>query len=199
MSYHEDKKYCLAKSFIKKIKGQVVLALTIFLNCNSYAGTSSDNETADEYAVKATYIYNILRFVSWPDSSPLASTESLNICLFKDDPFGLYLDQISKKSITKKPIKLKTIMSPSESASCHLIFINDNRELDKFKGGFQLEHNDSILLGNDIEFIKNGGLLSFYIDNSKVRLGANRTAIANTRLNISSMLIEVCKLHDEER
>ena len=198
MSHHEEKKCCLAKSFIKNIKGLVVLALTISLGYNSYADTSPSNDTADEYAVKAAYIYNILRFVSWPDSSPLASTESLNICLFKDDSFAPYLDPISKKSIGKKPIKLKTIMSPSEAGSCHLIFINDSRELDKFKDGLQLDHNDSILLGNDIEFIKNGGLLSFYIDNNKVRLGANRTAIANTRLQISSMLIEVCKLHDEE-
>ena len=176
----------------------VVVALTIFLSCNSYADTSAGNETADEYAVKAEYIYNILRFVSWPDSSPLASTESLTICLFKENPFGLHLDPISKKSIAKKPIKLKTIMNPSEAGSCHLIFISDSRELDNFKDGLQLDDNDSILLGNDIEFIKNGGLLSFYSDNNKVRLGANRTAIANTPLEISSMLIEVCKLHDEE-
>lgn len=194
-----DKSRNSTKSFIHNIKGLLFLVISIVLSCNSHAESGQANETANEYAVKAAYIYNILRFVSWPESSPLASTESLSICLFKKDPFNHYLDAISGKTVGNKPIRIKTIIKPSDATSCHLVFIKDSKELVKFKANHQLKYTDSILLGNDIEFVENGGLFSFYIENNKVRLGANRTAIDSTRLKISSMLIEVCKLYGDDK
>jgi YfiR/HmsC-like len=187
----------LTKSFITKIKGLIILGLAIVLSSNSsYAGATAIDTTADEYAVKAAYIYNILRFVSWPDSSPLAHTKSLNICLFKEDPIDQYLAPISKKSINRKPIKLKAIMKPSDAGSCHLVFFEDKEQLAMLDDNGTLPFpSDSIFLADDIEFVKNGGLFSFYTENNKVRLGANRTAIANSHLQISSLLLEVCKLH----
>ena len=188
--------YYQAKPFIKRIKSLLFLAFALTLSCNSYAESRTISETADEYAVKAAYIYNILRFVSWPASSPLANTQSLNICLFENDPFDQYLAPISKKSISKKQIRLKTIIKPSDASSCHLVFFEDNEQLEVFKDSdAPFNPGDSILLGDDIDFVKNGGLFSFYIEDNKVRLGANRTAIANTDLHISSLLLEVCKLH----
>jgi len=200
LNCYANKNRYLTKPFIKRIKGLLFIACTTTLSCNSYAESTAISETADEYAVKAAYIYNILRFVSWPDSSPLANTKSLNICLFKEDPFDQYLEPISKKSISKKQIKLKTIMQPSDASSCHLVFFEDNEQLEMFKDtNTPFNPSDSILLGDDIDFVKNGGLFSFYIEDNKVRLGASRTAIANTHLHISSLLLEVCKLHGETK
>lgn len=153
-----------------------------------------ESGSAAEYAVKAAYIYNILRFVSWDKGTPLARSETLNICLLKEDPFSDYLDPIRKKSIGGKKIELRTIDKLSQSTSCHLVFINKgNYDLDTLKS------SNSILLGNNIEFVKNGGLFSFYIENNKVRLMANRNAITNTNLNISSQLLEVSRLYGEEQ
>lgn len=187
-----------SKPFIKRIKSLLFLAFTLVFWCNCYAEPRTISDAADTYAVKADYIYNILRFVRWPASSPLASTKSLNICLFEDDPFDRYLAAISKKSISKKQIKLKTIIKPSDASSCHLVFFEDSEQLEIFKDNdTPFKPGDSILLGDDIDFVKNGGLFGFYIEDNKVRLGANRTAIANTDLHISSLLLEVCKLHGE--
>lgn len=169
--------------------------ICITLACSiSHVRANPEPGSAAEYAVKAAYIFNILRFVSWDEDSPLAQTETLDICLFKKDPFSHYLDPIRKKSIGKKQIKLRTINDIPQSSSCHLIFINDG-DFDKNS----MKHGDSVLLGNSIEFVKDGGLFSFYIENNKVRLGANRQAIANTNLNISSQLLEVSRLFGEEQ
>ena len=197
MNLYLNKNRLQAKSFTENLKGPIILALTIILNGNCYAGTG--NETASVDSVKATYIYNILRFVSWPDSSPLSNTESLTVCLFKKNTFALNLDAISKRSVGNKDIKLKTIMVPAESAPCHLVFIDDKTITANFKDEFLLENNDSILLGNNIEFVKNGGLFGFYIEGDKVGLAANRAALAETDLEISSLLIEVCKLHGKNK
>jgi len=188
-----------SRTFVFLTKGSLCF-ICIILLCNiSYARTNSEANGAAEYAVKAAYIYNILRFVSWDKNTPLAQSDSLNVCLFRDNPFNRYLDPIRGKSIGNKKIKLRTINDVSQSASCHLIFIDDNDYFDTEKIKQQIKRSDSILLGNDIEFVKNGGLFSFYIENNKVKLGANRSAIADTELNISSQLIEVCQLYGEQK
>jgi len=108
------------------------------------------------------------------------------------------MDPIRKKSVGKKQIKLKTINKASESDLCHLIFISNKNDFKAIITDQSFKHSDSILLGNDIEFVKEGGVFSFYIENNKVRLVANKKAIANAEFKISSLLIEVCKLHGEE-
>ncbi len=178
-------------SLAKGLSSFIYLALLCHVG---FARANPESGSAAEYAVKAAYIYNILRFVSWDKNTPLARSETLNICLFKEDPFSHYLDPIRKKSIGKKKIELRTIDKFSQSTPCHLIFINNgNYDLDTLK------NSNSILLGNNIEFVKNGGLFSFYIENNKVRLAANKNAIANTNLNISSQLLEVSRLYGKEQ
>ena len=178
-------------SLAKGLSSFIYLALLCHVG---FARANPESGSAAEYAVKAAYIYNILRFVSWDKNTPLARSETLNICLFKEDPFSHYLDPIRKKSIGKKKIELRTIDKFSQSTPCHLIFINNgNYDLDTLK------NSNSILLGNNIEFVKNGGLFSFYIENNKVRLVANKNVIANTNLNISSQLLEVCRLYGKEQ
>lgn len=154
--------------------------------------------TATENAVKAAYIYNILRFVSWDDSSPLAHTESLNVCLYNSHSFKPNLEPMTKKVIDGKKIRISTITS-IEQSSCHLIFIDNSDRISAGMIAEQSKNNDAILLGNDEAFIKNGGLFGFYIEDNKVRLSANRNTLAKTRLNISSLLIEVCRLYGGEQ
>jgi len=151
-----------------------------------------------EYAVKAAYIYNILRFVNWDENSPLAKSDSLNICLFRADPFNRYLEPVTKKTIHGKPIKLKRVNDLSDTGNCHLIFVANSNDFNAEKIIQQNKRSDSILLGNNIQFVKNGGLFGFSIENNKVKLLANRHAIDNSRLKISSMLIEVSRLYGDQ-
>ena len=48
--------------------------------------TADNKSTVSEYAVKAAYIYNILRFVSWDKSRQLSHAETLSVCqLIRED------------------------------------------------------------------------------------------------------------------
>lgn len=161
------------------------------------AHAEANKSTSTEYAVKAAYIYNILRFVDWEEPSPLSKTESLNICLKQDNRFQQHLTPISKKSIKGKQIQLKIINRLEDSEGCHLIFIDNNDSTDIARVIQELKHSDTILLGNNIDFVSRGGLFGFHIIDNKVRLAANRKTLEQSRLKISSLLIEVCQLIGE--
>jgi hypothetical protein len=186
------------KAFADISKGFLLLALLFALVSTPEIKAASGNKASAGYAEKAAYLYSILRFVYWDDDSQLAQTESLNVCLFKHDPFGHSLDSVRGKTIGNRQVKFKTISSTEQSGLCHLIYFSDKSDYRILKSEPSFEHEDTILLGNDIEFLKAGGLLSIYIENDKIRLAANRSAINNAGVNLSSLLLETCQIYGEE-
>jgi len=175
----------------------MVFALLATANLNTTLAADSKN-TASEYAVKAAYIYNILRFVKWHERSQLSHTETLNVCLTNDNLHKQSLAPIEKKRIKDKQIQLKSMARLTQSEDCHLIFI-DKAKTDITELTQQLKHDDTILLGNNIDFVRHGGLFGFHITDNKVKLAANRKSIEKSRLKISSLLIEACQLIGEDQ
>ncbi len=55
-----------------------------------------------EYKVKAGYLYNFTKFVTWPESK----SPTFNLCLLGSDPFGDAIDPIEEKSAFARPIKV---------------------------------------------------------------------------------------------
>jgi len=197
---------------LKTILGTIFYRVTSFIRLQSMLAAcvccsilfssnmhAAETNNAAEYAVKAAYIYNILRFVSWPDGHLLAQTDTVNICLLKQNPFKQYLEPIKSMAITGRSIRLKTIQSLKSSSDCHLIFFQqeEQQETPLFKQFIQ--SSDAILLGENIEFINDGGMFGFFIQNNKVKLGANRKAISNPDIHISALLLEVSQLFGEQQ
>ncbi|HEU5051094.1 MAG TPA: YfiR family protein, partial [Gemmatimonadales bacterium] len=47
-----------------------------------------------EYQVKAAYLLNFARYVSWPEGAFASPTAPLPICVLGADPFGNALDEV---------------------------------------------------------------------------------------------------------
>lgn len=171
-------------------KNATVVAALFFLCATPH--TIFAKSIAPEYAVKAAYIFNILRFVEWPDNSPQKNTSSINICMLGENDFGPHIKPIENKNIEGKPLRIIKKHSLKQTLDCHLVFVSSAElyppdEISKILGSKKI-----IVLGNDLDFVKNGGMFSFYIENKKVRLALNKNTLANSGLKVSSLLLEVC-------
>ena len=52
-----------------------------------------------EYQIKAAFIYNFLKFVDWPRDALPDGSETINICVLRDDPFADALESIKGKTV----------------------------------------------------------------------------------------------------
>src|SRR5207302_1540669 len=67
---------------------------------------SAQAPQTSEYQVKAAYLANFPKFVEWP--AQVAKSESFNICVLGQDPFGVALDAaVAGESIDSIPIAAK--------------------------------------------------------------------------------------------
>jgi len=176
--------------------------LSVALSLCLFAVNASHAQAIDshpEYAVKAAYIFNVLRFIDWPESpvSPAANQE-INVCLLGNNQIEQYLRPIESKKIGDTAIKLMRIDSAAQTTNCHLVFIANASKTLSTQTINNTRNKPIITIGNNLEFTQKGGLLAFYIVDNKVRLSLNKNTLDHSTLKASALLLEVCDIVEEE-
>jgi hypothetical protein len=148
-----------------------------------------------EYQVKAAFLLNFTRFVEWPLN---ISKAPINLCLFKDDPFGNALDEVIRgKTINGHELLVHRINDLPGLKACQLVFVSNSEDkylpevLESLKGV------SALVVGESEDFAERGGGLQFYLEDHKVRFCANVDALQRAGLNVSSKLLALARIvHD---
>jgi hypothetical protein len=171
----------------------IVIALSLAGIMNGYC---QDKSTAEEYQVKAAFLYNFARFIEWPKHT-LASTDTFNLCILGDDPFGDSLNLIKGKMIGNKRLEVKFCKDINDVGQCHILFISSSEKshLTALLSGLRNAH---VLTVSDIEgFAKRGGIINFFTEENKIRFEINVGAASRNGLIISSKLLQLAKIVGE--
>ena len=145
------------------------------------------------YEVKAAYIFNLLPFTTWPASAFASADAPLNVCVATPDPFGSILRRtFESERVGTHPVAVKTISSPGAVRDCHVLFVGDDAD---GNGAFeQASQNAPVLtIGESRQFQQRGGIITFVIENSRVRFDVNQQAAARAGLQLSSKILQVAR------
>jgi hypothetical protein len=161
---------------------------------------ANDDDLPTEYQVKAAFLYNFLKFVDWPDSAFINSDAPYVIGVLGQDPFENYLDQITKdKKVKGRPIVIKRFKRYQQLKECHILFFSYSEE-SRYRRVLADIGNKSVLTVGDTDvFIKDGGMIRFFMTDNKVRFEINLTATKNSNLKLSSKLLQLAKIVDDVR
>ena len=147
------------------------------------------SETANEYEVKAAFLYKFASFVEWPPDPP---SPTLCIGVVGQDPFGSMLEGVVKgKSINGRNFQIRRYKSAQDAVACHIIFISSSERsrlrsvLDRLRGSAALTVSDNP------GFCESGGMIDFEILDQKVRFAINQEAAEQAHLKLSSKLLNV--------
>jgi hypothetical protein len=147
---------------------------------------------ANEFQVKAAYLYNFGRFVQWPDESGADRNESFEICVLGMDPFGQALDAtLAGGTIGGKSVAAKRITKPQDVDSCRILFISSSEE-SHLKEDLAALDKTRVLTVSDIpRFSERGGMIGFILDGNRVRFDVNLDSAQGAGLTLSSELLKV--------
>ncbi len=149
-------------------------------------------QPANEYEVKAAFLFNFTRFVDWPTSP---GSGPFCIGIEGADPFGGALDEAVKgRSAGGHTIAVKHFNAGEEPAACEIVFISgaDARKTGAALG--RLQHAAVLTVGEGPGFCHRGGVIAFEVEDSRVRLEINPDAAQRARLQISSKLLTLATL-----
>jgi hypothetical protein len=145
-----------------------------------------------EYQVKAAFLLNFTKFIEWPASAFDTPDSPIVICILGDDPFGNTLDQIvAGEVVAGHKITVQRIKRPPPSKSCQVLFVG---RLEKEVLKSLPEVGPGVLtIGEGENFVHDGGMIAFVVENRRVRFGINETAAESAGLKLSSKLLNVAK------
>jgi hypothetical protein len=152
-----------------------------------------------ELQVKAAFIINFTRFIYWNTKEHPETASPITICVFGTDPIGDLLYDFSKKKTDDPPIIVNKIKKNiGDITNCQLLFVSRSKEQQMPVILEQLE-GSNVLTVSDIDgFARHGGMIGFFIENGKVKIEINLSAVNKARLKISAKLLEVAKIVSEK-
>ncbi len=149
-------------------------------------------ESAQEYVVKAAFLYNLAKFVEWPDPQ---SKEPLFFGILGQDPFGETLDRtVANKLIGGRPVAIKRSAELGPLADCQIVFVSasETKRLKQILKAF--EGRQVLTVGDSEEFVKSGGATALVLEQNRVVLEVNPDQTARAGLKISSRALEVARI-----
>jgi len=182
---------------MRRLRLKLALAAT-FLICGLQARAQNfDAAGSSEYLVKAGFIYNFAKLVEWPAASFTSSGQPIVIGVLGSDSFATTLERVVEgKKIELRPFsvkRLKSLKDPKDCA-CQMLFIAA-AESTHAEEIIQLLRGASVLtIAETPGFSKQGGIINFVLEDSKVRFEVNVDAAKHAGLNISSRLLSLAKI-----
>ncbi len=173
--------------------------LLVIAVCIVAAGTSpSYGQSAREYQIKAAFLYNFTKYVSWPASKFADEDTPLSLCVIGQDPFGPVLEEtITGKTFKGRAILINRLQAIDDLKQCHLLFVSSS-EQDRVAQITSSASGAGVLTTGDMDrFTNQGGVIKLTKQRNKVRFEINRTAADRAGLTISSRLLKLATIVEE--
>jgi len=143
-----------------------------------------------EYQVKAAYLYNFGKFVSWPADAGV--TSEFDVCVLGTDPFGPLLDAtVSDSTINGKRVIARRIVRAQDAATCRVVFIAASESQRLSSDLAILSKLHVLTVSDNSHFLDRGGMIQFVFEGDRVRFAVNLTAAQEAGLTLSSELLKV--------
>jgi hypothetical protein len=154
----------------------------------STAGTALARSATLEYQVKAAFLLSFATFTEWPATAFESPSSPLRICVMGDDPFdGSLARTVQGETVAGHPVVTHHVDSGEALTHCHVLFVPRTAEA-------AMERSP---IGRPLTIAPPAGpraIISFAVDQGRVRFDVNRTAAERRGLRLSSKLLRIARL-----
>jgi hypothetical protein len=154
----------------------------------------AEGPVADEYPVKAAFLFNFAKFVEWPTVAFKSSDDPIAICVLGQNPFrGALDDVVRNKSVANRPFVVREVVNAQQALVCQIVFVTASERkrfrflLDGLKG------RSILTVGEADDFTASGGIINFRLKDARVRIEIDAAAAERVGLHISSKLLSLAE------
>ncbi len=152
---------------------------------------------AEEYELKAVFLYNIANFISWPESVFENESAPFNFCVLGKDPFGGSLENTIKNETVKSRVaKVLYLQTLEQTTQCQILFVSDSERTHIDEIAAWVNTHPVLLVGDTDDFIHHGGMVKFFMQERRMRLAINPTAVQAVNLSMNANLLRVAQIVD---
>jgi hypothetical protein len=154
------------------------------------AAKTTRAQTAEEYRVKASFIFHFAQLVDWPPEKTAQTDTSLVLCTLGEDPFqGALEGMVAGKVIGNRILRVRHLGEPQEMQACQIIFLGRAQSKRIPTLVATLHHAPILTVGETAGFLDAGGMIDFLLEDKQIRFEVNLDAAESADLKIRSRLL----------
>ena len=185
------------RAFLSPCRVLAAVLLGIMVSPSGAAGRPTS-----EASVKAGFIYNFTRFVTWPAAAFSGRKAPFVIGVGGSGQLGGVLSEATEsRAVGTRSIVIRQIGSgpqPGELRGCHILVFDDvarRRAAELFSS---LRGASVLTVGSAEGFAKRGGAIGFRRDGRRLALDLSLEAVAEANLRVSAQLKQISRLVERE-
>lgn len=152
---------------------------------------AQESDAAVEYKIKAAFLLNFAKFISWPEESFTDEKQLFKVCVLGKNPFGSALTAIKSRTVGSRKIDLNYVDDLEQAGSCHLLFISAS-EKNNLINIHKVLADKTIIMVSDIDgFVSSGGIIEFVRRDNKLAFKINLNRAREQGLEIHSALLNL--------
>jgi hypothetical protein len=174
------------------------VSITWILFIAALPGLSQSVDNA-EYPLKLALLYKFAQFVEWPPDAFPNARSPLVVCVVGEDPFQADLkEELRTRSVGSHRVEVAMVKRASDLRACHVVFITAAEKKYARAIVASARAADALTVGETKGFAQDGGIIRFTIDANKLSFEINLDAARQSRLKISSKLLALAKIVQNE-
>jgi len=151
---------------------------------------TGEDRAMSEYQVKAAFLYNFTKFVSWPAAAFATTNAPFVLGIAGTDPFGKSLDEVVRNEMVENhPILVKRLRAGDDLGSCHMLFISSSEKEWVESMLAQLRRRPILIVGDTAGFAARGVTVNLLLAQGSVKMEINHKAAEQAGLEISSKML----------
>jgi len=150
-------------------------------------------QSAEEYEVKAAFLYNFTKFVEWPS---VTESPVFSICILGDDPFESAIDRLTVgKLVGSRSLKVQRLKDGAEGKQCQIVFVGAAERTKVSKLVDSVRGTAVLTVGESAEFLRMGGMIFLSTQDGHVSVVINPAVTEAARLKVSAKLMTLAKVY----
>jgi hypothetical protein len=167
-------------------------ALWLLLACFAAQVSAADSPPVSEYALKAAFLFNFAKFITWPggpDEDPRALLV-IGVC-GSEQLTGEIAALLQGRTIGSRVVKVTRVAITEEAASSNLLFVSAVDEGRCRVLQAQVRDRPVVTVGESASFAAADGMITFVREGDKLRFEINSTAAERAGLKFSAQLLKL--------
>jgi YfiR/HmsC-like len=150
----------------------------------------SANAESPEYKLKAAFLFNFAKFVTWPEAE-FAAQPKVILCLVGEDPFGTDLSILENRPVQGRPLTIRRAVKAADLKTCHAAFFADSAR-DQIPALLKTLGDAPVLtVGEGDRFCGQGGMISLLSVNQKIQFEVNVDAAQQAGLRMNAQMLKL--------
>lgn len=169
-------------------KPGIILCLLLYFSSMALVQARS----VEKQAVLTALSINLARFTTWPERK----NPALNLCVIGDNVVQESFADMNNITINSKTLRILNRSRLRYLSQCQLLYVSTLKPTVLRQVLVELKYQPILTIGEDMEFLKAGGMVGLENLDGKMQININLPAIDDSDLVMSSRILKLAKIFE---